>query len=107
MDNFKETIVKKVLATINSIPYYLHAAGKTFTISQRVILQGLINYGMGEAFNNKFGLWLDTQSSKDNTRYSSGRILRQSKVLFQIEKAAKSNDSDIQCYVFRMEDAVA
>ena len=84
MDNFKETIVKKVLTTINSIPYYLHGSGKTFTISQRVILQGLINYGMGEAFNNKFGLWLDTQSSKDNILHSSGRVLRQSKVLFQI-----------------------
>ena len=40
----------------------------------------------------KFGLWLDTRSSTDNTLHSSGRAVEKSGILLQIEKVAESND---------------
>ena len=38
-----------------------------------------------EFLTTKFGLWIDTRSSTDNTLHGSGRAVEKSVVLFQIE----------------------
>ena len=55
----------------------------------------------------KFGLWLDTRSSTDNTLHGSGRAVQKSGILLQIEKAPEASNGDLTCYVFSIEDAVA
>ena len=63
---------------------------------------------MDRVFNKKnlFGLWIITQSSKENTLHDTGETV--GKVVFHsIEKLAGRNDSDLTFYVFNCEDAVA
>ena len=55
----------------------------------------------------KFGLWIDTRSSTDNTLHDSGRMVEKSGILLQIEKVPEASNGDLTCYVFSLEDAVA
>ena len=55
----------------------------------------------------KFGLWIDTRSSTDNTLHGSGRELEKSGILLQIEKVPEASNGDLTGYVFSLEDAVA
>ena len=55
----------------------------------------------------KFGLWIDTRSSTDNTLHGSGRAVEKSGILLQIQKAPEASNGDLTCYVFSLEDAVA
>ena len=58
-----------------------------------------------EFLKTKFGLWIDTRSSTDNTIHGSARAVEKSGILLQTEKAAEA--SVVTCYVFSLEDAVA
>ena len=61
---------------------------------------------MGRVFNTKFALWIDTQSSIDNTLHGSAREVHKG-ILLQIEKAPEAGGGDLTCYVFNPEDATA
>ena len=60
-----------------------------------------------EFLTKKFGLWIDTRSSTNNTLHGSGRAVVKSAILLQTEKAAETSDDDLTCYMFSFEDAVA
>ena len=60
-----------------------------------------------EFLKTKFGLWIDTRSSTDNTIHGSGRVVEKSGILLQIEKVPETSNGDLTCYVFNFEDAVA
>ena len=60
-----------------------------------------------EFLTTKFGLWIDTRSSTDNTLHGSGRAVEKSGILLQTEKAAEASDGDFTSYMFRLEDVVA
>ena len=63
---------------------------------------------MGGFFlTTKFGLWIDTLSSIDNTLQCRGRAVEKSGIMLQIEKAPETSDDDLMCYMFNLEDAVA
>ena len=62
---------------------------------------------MGRILTTKFGLWIDTRSSTDNTLHVSGRAVGKSGILLQIRKAPEASNGDLTCYVFSLEDAVA
>ena len=93
------------------MPHQLFAAG----LQARDIYPELKKYFYKENSNvtweefltTKFGLWIDTRSSTDNTRHSSGRTVEKSAILLQIEKAPEASNGDLTCYVFSLEDAVA
>ena len=53
----------------------------------------------------KFALRTDTRSIINNTIHGSGRAVEKSGILLQIDKARET--SDLTCYVFSLEDAVA
>ena len=61
----------------------------------------------GEFLITKFGLWIDTRSSTNNTLHGSGRAVEKSGILPQIEIAPETRGGDLTCYVFSLEDAVA
>ena len=60
-----------------------------------------------EFLTTKFGLWIDTSSSTNNTLHDSGRAVEKSGILLQIEKAPDTSTGDLTCHVFSLEDAVA
>ena len=60
-----------------------------------------------EFLTTKFGLWIDTRSSTDNTLNGSGRAVEKSGILLQIKKVSEASNGDLTCYVFSLEDAVA
>ena len=62
---------------------------------------------MGRILTTKFGLWIDTRSSTDNTLHASGRAVEKSGILLQIRKAPEARNGDLTCNVFSLEDAVA
>ena len=61
-----------------------------------------------EFLTTKFGLWIDTLSSTDNSSclHGSGRTVEKSGILLQIEKVPEAS-GDLTCYVFSLKDAVA
>ena len=55
----------------------------------------------------KFGLWIDTRSSTNNTLHGSGsKAVEKSGILLQTEKAPETSGGDLKCYLFSFEDAV-
>ena len=59
-----------------------------------------------EYLTTKFGLWIDTRSSIDNTLHYSGRTVEKGGMLLPIEKVPETSNVDLTCYVFSLEDAV-
>ena len=59
-----------------------------------------------EFLTTKFGLWIDTRSSTDNTLHGNGRTVEKSGILLQIQKIPETSNGDLTCYVFSLEDAV-
>ena len=45
--------------------------------------------------------------STDKTPHGSGRTVKKSGTLLEIEKVPEANNGDLTCYVFSLEDAVA
>ena len=48
----------------------------------------------------KFGLWIDTCSSTDNSLHGRGRAMEKSSILLQIEKAVEISDGDLTLHMF-------
>ena len=60
-----------------------------------------------ELLTAKFGIWIDTRLRTDNTLHDSGRAVEKSWILLQIKKVAESNDGNLICYVFSLDNEVA
>ena len=96
---FYNTSIKKILTTINGMHHQLFAAG----LQARDIYPELKKYFYKEHSNvtweefltTKFGLWIDTRSSTDNTLHDSGGAVEKSGILLQIEKVAESSHGDL------------
>ena len=107
---FYNPSIKNVLITINGMPHQLLAAG----LKARDIYPEFKKYFYKENskviweefLTTKFGLWIETRSSTDNTLHGSGRTVEKSGILLQIEKVQEAS-GDLTCYVFSFEDAVA
>ena len=102
--------IQKILVTINGRPHRLFAAG----LQARNIYPELKKYFQKEHSNatfeefvtTQFALWIDTQSSIDNTFHGSGRAVLKSGILLQIERAPETS-GDLRYYLFSLEEAVA
>ena len=110
-EEFYNPSIKKILTTINGMPHQLFAAG----LQARDIYPEIEKYFYREYSNvtwegfltTKFGLWIDTRSSADNTLHGSGRTVEKSGILLQTEKVAEASNGNLACYVFSLEDTVA
>ena len=111
IEEFYNLSIKKILVTINGMPHQLFAAG----LKARDIYPELKKYFYREHSNvtweefltTKFGLWVDTRSSSDNTLQGSSRAVEKSGILLQIEKAPETSNGDLTCCVFSFEDVAA
>ena len=110
-EEFYNPNIKKVLVTINGMPHQLFAAG----LQARGIYPELKKYfyeehsdvTWEEFLTIKFWLWIDARSSTANTLHDSGRTVEKSSILLQIERAPKTGNGDLICYMFSLKDAVA
>ena len=59
-----------------------------------------------EFLTTRFGLWIDTRSSTGNTIHGSGKAVEKSGILLKFKIAAETNNDDLTCYLFNLEDAV-
>ena len=109
-EEFYNSSIKKILATINGMPHQLFAAGlqarDLYPELKKYFYKEHSNVTWEEFLRTKFGLWIYTRSSTDNTLHGSGRG-KKSGILLQIEKVAESSDGNLICHVFSLEDAVA
>ena len=110
-EEFYKPNIKKILVTINGLPHQLFAAGlqarDIYPEIKRYFYKEHSNVVWEKFFTTKFGLWIDTRSSTNNTLYGSGRAVEKSGILFQIEKVPETSNGDLTCYVFSLEDALA
>ena len=110
-EEFYNPSIKKNLVTINGMPHQLFAAGlqarDIYPEIKKYFSRKHSNVTWEEFLTTKFGLWIDTRSSTNNTLHGSGRAAGKSGILLQIEKAPEASNGDLICYVFSLEDAVA
>ena len=107
-EEFYNSSIKKILTTINGMPHQLFAAGLQaigiYPELKKYFYKEHSNVTWEEILTTKFGLWIDTRSSTDNTLHGSGRAVGKSSILLQIEKAAESSDGDLTCHVLSLEN---
>ena len=98
------------MVTINGMPHKLFVTG----LQAREIYPELKKYfykknsdvTWKDFLTTKFALWIDTCLSIDYALHGSGRAVKKSRILLQIEKAPETS-GDLTCYVFSLEDVVA
>ena len=89
-EEFYNPSIKKILITFNGMPHQLFAAG----LQARDIYPELKRYFYKENSNvtwerfltTKFGFWIDTRSSTDNTLHGSGRAVENVAYYFRLKK---------------------
>ena len=110
-EEFCNPSIKKILVTVNGMPHQVYAAGlqpiDIYPELKRYFYREHSNVTWEEFLTTKFRLWIDTRSSTNNTLHGSGRAVKKSSILLHIEKAPKTSNGDLTCYVFSLEDAVA
>ena len=100
-EEFYNPSIKKIFVTINGMSHQLFAAG----IQARDIYPELGKYfykenpdvTWEEFLTKKFGLWIDTRSSTDNTLHGSGKVVEKSGILLEIEKVPETSNGDLKC----------
>ena len=94
-EEFYNSSIKKVIITINSMPHQLFAAGlkarDIYPEIKKYFYREHSNVTREELLTTKFGLWIDTRSSIDNTLHGSGTTVGKSGILLQIEKACDTS----------------
>ena len=110
-EEFYNPSIKKILVTINGMHHQLFAARLKargiYPELKKYFYKKNSNVTWEEFLTTKFGLWIDTRSSIDNTLHGSGRKVEKSGILLQIEKVPEASNGDLMCYVFSLEEAVA
>ena len=109
-EEFYNPSIKKISITINDDPLQLFSGGlrarDIYPEFKKYFYKEGSNVTWEEFLTTKFGFWIDTRSSTDNTLHGSSRTMEKSGIFFQIEKASKAS-GDLTCYVFSLEDALA
>ena len=107
-EEFYNPSIMKSLVTINVMAHQLYTGGlratDIYSELKRYFYKENSNKNNEEFLSTKFGLWIDTRSSIDNTLHGNGRTIDKGMVL-QMEKAYEAG-GDLMCYVFSLEDAV-
>ena len=107
-EEFYNPSIKKILETIKGMPHQLYAGGlkvrDIYPEFKKYFYKENSDVTSEEFLSTKFGLWIDTRSSIDNTLHGNSRTVDKGMVL-QVEKAAEAS-GDLMYYVFSLEDAV-
>ena len=109
-EEFYNPSIKKILVTINGMPHQLYkddlGARDIYPELKKYFYKETSDVNHEELSSTKFGLWIDTCPSTENTLHGDGRVMKQGIVL-QTEKASEGGGGHLMCYAFSLEDAVA
>ena len=94
-EEFYNPSIKEILTTINGMPHQLFAARDIYPELKKYFYRERSNVTWGELLTAKFGLWIDTRSSANNTFHGRGRAVEKSGILLQIEKAPGTSGGDL------------
>ena len=94
-EEFYNPSIKEILTTINGMPHQLFAARDIYPELKKYFYRERSNVTWGELLTAKFGLWIDTRSSANNTLHGRGRAVEKSGILLQIEKATGTSGGDL------------
>ena len=93
-EEFYNPSIKKVLTTINGMPHQLVAAElqvrDIYPELKKYFYKKNSNVTWGEFLTTKFGLWIDTRLSTDNTLHGSDREVEKKAHYFKLKKHIKS-----------------
>ena len=110
-EEFYNPSIKKILVTISGMPHQVFAARlqakDIYPEIKKYFYKENFDVTLEEFLTTKFGLWIDTRSSTNNTLHGSSRTVEKSGILLQIEKVPEASGGDLTCYMFSLEDAVA
>ena len=110
-EEFYNLSIKKILVAINGMSHQLFKAGlqarDIYPELKRYFYREHSNVTWEEFLATKFGLWINTRSSTNNTLHGSGRAIEKSGILIEIEKAPEASNDHLTCYAISLEDAVA
>ena len=85
-EEFYNPSIKKILTAINGMPHQLFAASlqarDIYPELKKYFYKENSNVTRGEFLTIKFGLWIDTRSSTDNTLHGSGRAVEKRVVYY-------------------------
>ena len=109
-EEFYNPSIKKILVTINGMPHQLYkddlGARDIYPELKKYFYKETSDVNHEELSSTKFGLWIDTCPSIENTLHGDGRVMKQGIVL-QTGKASEGGGGHLMCYAFSLEDAVA
>ena len=78
-EEFYNMSTKKILVTVNGMPRQLFSAGlqvrDIYPESKKYFYKENSNVTWEEFLTTKFGIWVDTRSSTNNTLHGSGRLV--------------------------------
>ena len=110
-EEFYNPSINKILATINGMPHQLFAAGfqarDIYPEIKKYFYREHSKVTWEEFLTTKFGSLVDMRSSTDKTPHGSGRTVKKSGIVLEIEKVPEANNGDLTCYVFSLKDAAA
>ena len=93
-EEFYNPSIKKVLTTINGMPHQLVAAElqvrDIYPEIKKYFYKKNSNVTWGEFLTTKFGLWIDTRLSTDNTLHGSDREVEKKAHYFKLKKNIRS-----------------
>ena len=108
-EEFYNPSIKEVEVTINGMFRQLFAgdllAGDIYPEIKKYFHKENSDATWEEFLTTKFGLWIDTRSSIDNTLHGSGKAVEKG-ILLQIERVPEASDNNLTCYVFSLEDVL-
>ena len=101
---------KKFLVTIDGNPHQIYKGGllskDIYTELKRYFHHPYSDVSFEQFLTSKFGLWIDTRSSQENTLHGSGRTIL-GNIKLQIDKIPETTDGTLTCYIFKIQDVVA
>ena len=109
-EEFYNPNIKEVSVIINGMPHQLFAGGllarDIYPEIKKYFHKEKSDVTWEEFLTTKFGLWIHTRLSIDNTLHGSGKAVEKG-ILLQIVKVPETSNGDLTCYVFSLEDEVA
>ena len=100
-EEFGNPSIKQILATNNGMTHQLYkgdlGARDFYLELKKYFYKETSDVNHEEFLSTKFGLWIDTRSSIENTLHGNGRV---------IKKASEAGGGDLMCYVLSLEEGV-
>ena len=110
-EEFYNPSFKKILVSIDGNPHQIYKGGllskDIYTELKRYFHHPYSDVSFEQFLTSKFGLWIDTRSSRGKCiLHGSGKTVLGT-IKLQIDKVPETTDGTLTCYIFKIQDVVA